>query len=103
LEPSIKLFYHGSLLKTLGGCNFEKFEKEITRAFDYVNGVYNPSGEFNKEYEMPYYNWEAKLSLYGNEEEFEQTGGFIYIGFRGPHNFRAPPEEKYITHERMRK
>ena len=87
----------------MGGCNFQKFETEITRLYHYINGEYSPAANYNKEYEMPYYNWEAHLSTLGNEEEYEQSGGYIYIGFRGIHNFRAPPGEKYLTHERMRK
>ncbi len=99
----MKLYYHGALMKSIGGCNFEKFEKQVSRTYDYINGTYSPTGDYTKDYEMPYYKWEADLSANGNEEEFEQTGSFLYIGFRGMHNLRAPPEEKYLTHERMRK
>lgn len=103
MEPSIKLFYHGSLLKTIGGCNFEKFRNEINRSFEYISQEYNPGGNFNKEYEMPYYYWESQLKLLGNSEEFEQTGSMLYIGFRGPHMFRTVPEERGLNHEIMKK
>jgi len=90
-------------MKSIGGCNFEKFDSTINRTFDYVNSQYSPTGNYNKEYEMPYYKWEADLDQNGNEEEFESSASFVYIGFRGMYNFRAPPDEKYLLHERMRK
>jgi hypothetical protein len=31
MEPGMKLYYHGALIKTLGGCNFEKYEENIKR------------------------------------------------------------------------
>jgi hypothetical protein len=103
MEPCMKLYYHGAELKTVGGCNFTKFEKHINRTFHYINHVYTPTGDYNKEYEMPYYKWEKNLEEVGNAEEYESSASFLFIGFRGMYNFRAPPEEGYLTHERMKK
>lgn len=103
MEPSMKLYYHGAQIKAIGGANFAKFEKNIDRTFNYINHTYNPTSNYNKEYEMPYYKWEKDLEEVGNGEEYESSASFLYIGFRGFYNFRVPPEETHMTHERMRK
>ena len=103
MEPSMRLYYHGAPMKAVGGCNFAKFSEHVDRTHHYVNHHYKPTGSYNKDYEMPYYKWEADLDYVGNPEEYESSGANIYIGFRGQWNFRAVPDENYLTHERMRK
>jgi hypothetical protein len=99
----MKLYYHGATMKSIGGCNFEKFKQHIERTHTYITHDYNPTGNYNKEYEMPYYKWESDLADIGNPEEFESSSSYVYIGFRGMWNFRNAPDETYLTHERMRK
>ncbi len=99
----MRLYYHGALVKSVGGCNFEMFERHVNRTFAYVNHTYVPTGDYNKDYEMPYYKWEADLDQNGNEQELESTGSWKMHGFRGIQMFREAPDEKHLTHERMRK
>ena len=38
MEPGMKLYYHGALIKTLGGCNFEKYEElQINEFYATIN------------------------------------------------------------------
>lgn len=65
--------------------------------------MYNPSGPYNIDYEMPYYKYEADLDHTGNDMELESTGSWVFAGFRGQYSLREAPDEKYLTHERMKK
>lgn len=102
-DPSAHILYHGALIKSLGGINFERLNRNVNRIHDYVNNVYSPKGEFNKEYEMPYYKWEADLDNHGHDPEYEQTGSFFYGGWRGQYTMRRVPDDDHLSHERMKK
>jgi hypothetical protein len=52
---------------------------------------------------MPYYKWEHDLKYFGIPEDSEYSGSFFMAGFRGQFSLREVPDDKFISHERMKK
>lgn len=103
MEPYMSLHYHGLQVVKMGGCNFEKFTKQIKRTHDYLHMQHTAPAGSENEYEQPYYNWEAYLDIKGVEQEAESTGSFISTGFKGFATISRVPDEHYIMHARMKK
>ena len=58
-----------------------------------------------KDYEMPYYRWEADLDHNGNKNEDDGVQATFFKGFKGFLSLAelTPDENKNMVHERMRK
>lgn len=41
MEPSFKMYYHGALLQTVGGCNYEKLDFHCKRYIVYYKELLN--------------------------------------------------------------
>jgi hypothetical protein len=104
MEPSVKLLYYGANIKTMGGCNFHKIEKEINRNFDTItNNTIKAYPTIAPQYELPYYKWEADLDFNGRGEDSDATGSWIATGWRGFYTVTGVPNENYLMHVRMKK
>ncbi len=90
-------------MKTIGGINFDKFSVNINRISTHVNENYRPSGDWNKEYEMPYYKYEHDLEFNGRELETEESSSMFMNGFKGHFSVKTVVDDNHLSHERMRK
>jgi hypothetical protein len=93
------------LLKKLGGTNFQKYEREISRISNYVN---DRNAEVvlrgSSDYEMPYYRWEKDLDWRGQIDMLEYSQSFIRPAFRGFFTLiNEPLDDRKTIHERMKK
>jgi hypothetical protein len=59
--------------------------------------------DYNSEFEMPYYKWEADLHVTGNQELTDNAQGYFFEGFRGLASFTKVPNENRLMHVQIKK
>lgn len=74
-----------------------------TRSFEFINHTYVSKESHGKEYELPYYKWEADLDHNGNEMMAESTGSWVSMGWKGFYSFSKVPGDNFLMHVRMKK
>lgn len=103
-EPVGHLYHSGSLLKKLGGCNFEKFDREISRAYEYVHDKYEGLPRRQGSYEMPYWAWESELEYKGQTDIVDACQSLMRPGLRGLMTlYNEPFDDRHLVHDRLRK
>jgi hypothetical protein len=105
-EPGCQLFYYGTKVTQIGGSNFEKVKKEMKR----IQETIDSSGEYYErnlrtvEYEMPYYDYESKLSVYGNIINSDPYQTFDHMPFNPLLlNLKDLPFEEQWVAKRLKK
>jgi hypothetical protein len=89
-------------VKTIGGCNYEKIDYQCKRVTQFIdNEKKNP--DYDNEYEMPYYHWEARLHQTGNDELIDNSQGYFFEFFRGFANFNRAINENKLQHIQLKK
>jgi hypothetical protein len=61
------------------------------------------NSDMTKEYEMPYYHWEAGMLNVGNEEVNDNAQGYHFEGFKGFGNLARATNENRLVHFQIKK
>jgi hypothetical protein len=61
------------------------------------------TSDYDKEYEMPYYAWEANLLERGNDEPVDNAQGYHLEFFKGFASFARAPNENKLMHIQIKK
>lgn len=98
-EPGFQFFYFGNKISGFGGSNFERATKEQKRIQEFVDNQASDRNINNTEYEMPYYEYERTIPLYGNVLTTDPAQTFDFVPFN-PFLFSLrtiPFEENWIA------
>ena len=74
----------------------------LFRIMNYLDST-TKNNNYDKEYEMPYYHWEAELSVKGNDEPADPGQGYFFEGFKGLANLSRAPNENRLSHIQIKK
>lgn len=103
-EPGFHLYYYGTLVKKIGGANYERVLSEIKRVQDFITNenIDQKVNQHNSVYEQPYFHFEQNINTEGRRHSLDSYQRFTNFA---PNYFvigRTYPFEENWINQRLK-
>lgn len=103
-EPGFHLYYYGTLLKKIGGSNYDRVLTEMKRVRDYVDkqSISNDINKANAYYEQPYFDFEHNIHVHGKISSLDNYQRYSNYGLNYFVVGATTPFEENWVHTRLK-